>query len=112
MVTPGALTVAEGGQNAFTVKLGTAPTSDVTVTISKNGGGDADLSATMARLVEQSPLSADDIAAAVVAGLDRGDELIVPDEPARAACSRKLTDRRAYDAQMRGIASRMKERGA
>jgi NAD(P)-dependent dehydrogenase (short-subunit alcohol dehydrogenase family) len=75
-------------------------------------GGDADLSATMARLVEQSPISADDIAAAVVEGLDRGEELIVPDEPARAAYSRKLTDRPAYDAQMRGIASRMKERGA
>ena len=74
--------------------------------------GDADLSATMARLVEQSPISADDIAAAVIEGVDRGDELIVPDEPARAAYSLKVTDRAAYDARMRGIASRMKERGA
>jgi hypothetical protein len=45
VVTPATMTVPEAGQNAFTVKLGTAPTSDVTVTISKNGGGDADLGA-------------------------------------------------------------------
>lgn len=72
--------------------------------------GDADLAATMTRLVEQSPITADAIAEAVLEGLDGGVELIVPDEPARAAYSLKLTARRAYDEQLRGIAARMKER--
>jgi len=74
-------------------------------------GGDADLAATMTRLVESSPITADDIAVAVLEGVDRGDDLVVPDEPARAAYGLKLADRAAYDAQMRGIATRMKERG-
>jgi hypothetical protein len=60
--------------------------------------------------VEASPISADDIAAAVLEGVDRGDELILPDEPARTAYALKLADRPAYDAQMRSIATRMKER--
>jgi NAD(P)-dependent dehydrogenase (short-subunit alcohol dehydrogenase family) len=75
-------------------------------------GADADLAATMARFVSTSPLSADDIAAAVLEGVDRGEDLIVPDEPARAAYAAKRTDRAAYDAQMRTIAARMKERQA
>jgi NAD(P)-dependent dehydrogenase (short-subunit alcohol dehydrogenase family) len=73
-------------------------------------GRDADLAAAMSRLVEASPISADDIAAAVLEGVDRGDELILPDEPARTAYALKLADRPAYDAQMRSIATRMKER--
>ena len=75
-------------------------------------GSDPDLAANMARLVEKSPITADDIAAAVLEGLDRGDELIVPDEPARVAYDAKLHHRAAYDEQMRGIAARMKERQA
>jgi NAD(P)-dependent dehydrogenase (short-subunit alcohol dehydrogenase family) len=75
-------------------------------------GGDSDLAAQISRLVEQSPISADDIAEAVVEGLERGDELILPDEPARAAYTLKLTDRKAYDEQMRLTAARAKERDA
>lgn len=75
-------------------------------------GGDADLVATMTRLVERSPITADDIAAAVLDGLDSGVDLVVPDEPARAAYALKLADRSAYDEQMQGIATRMRERGA
>ena len=73
-------------------------------------GADADVGAKVAAMVEQSPISADDIAAAVLEGLDRGDELVVPDEPARAAVHLKQTDRAAYDAEMRRTAARMKER--
>jgi hypothetical protein len=36
--------------------------------------------------------------------------VIIPDEPARAAYASKLADRRAYDAQMRSTAIRMRER--
>jgi NAD(P)-dependent dehydrogenase (short-subunit alcohol dehydrogenase family) len=75
-------------------------------------GADADLSASMSRLIDSSSISADDIAGAVLEGLDRGDELILPDEPARAAYDSKLHHREAYDAQMRRTATRMKERGA
>ena len=67
-------------------------------------GGDADLAAQIARSIEQSPITADDIAAAVLEGIDRGDELVVPDEPARAAYSLKLSDRtglRRADARRR-----------
>jgi NAD(P)-dependent dehydrogenase (short-subunit alcohol dehydrogenase family) len=75
-------------------------------------GGDADLEAHITRLVERSPISADDIAVAVLDGLDRGLDLVVPDEPARAAYALKLADRPAYDAQMRATAARAKERDA
>jgi NAD(P)-dependent dehydrogenase (short-subunit alcohol dehydrogenase family) len=73
-------------------------------------GGDTDLAAHVSQLVESSPLSADDIAAAVLEGVDRGSELILPDEPAKAAYALKLADRAAYDAQMRATAARVKER--
>ena len=73
-------------------------------------GSDADVSAKVAQLVEQSPITADDIAAAVLAGLDDGADLVVPDEPARQAVALKRHDRAAYDAEMRRTAARLKER--
>jgi NAD(P)-dependent dehydrogenase (short-subunit alcohol dehydrogenase family) len=73
-------------------------------------GGDTDLVAHMTHLVEKSPISADDVAAAVMDGVDRGLELILPDEPARQAYALKLADRATYDAQMRAIAARVRER--
>ena len=75
-------------------------------------GQDTALAAQVTRLVESSPISADDIAVAVLDGIDRGLDLVVPDEPARAAYALKLADREAYDAQMRAIASRAVERDA
>lgn len=73
-------------------------------------GGDSDLATSMSRLVEKSLIGAEDIAAAVLEGIDRGDELVLPDEPARAAYALKLADRPAYDEQMRVTAARMMER--
>jgi NAD(P)-dependent dehydrogenase (short-subunit alcohol dehydrogenase family) len=73
-------------------------------------GTDTDVAAKVAAMVSQSPISADDIAAAVLAGIDAGEELIVPDEPARAAYDLKLNHRDAYDTEMRRTAARMKER--
>jgi NAD(P)-dependent dehydrogenase (short-subunit alcohol dehydrogenase family) len=75
-------------------------------------GGDTDLAEHIGRLVESSPISADDVAAAVLEAIDRGDDVVLPDEPARAAYALKLADRKAYDEQMRGIARRMKERSS
>jgi NAD(P)-dependent dehydrogenase (short-subunit alcohol dehydrogenase family) len=70
-------------------------------------GADEELAGVVAHLVRSSPITADDIAAAVLEGLDRGDELIVPDQPARDAYALKQTDRSAYDAVMRAQAARL-----
>jgi NAD(P)-dependent dehydrogenase (short-subunit alcohol dehydrogenase family) len=70
-------------------------------------GSDEAVAAVVSRLVEASVLTADDIAAEVLAGLARGDELIVPDQPARDAWSLKQTDRPAYDAVMRDQAAKL-----
>ena len=43
-VSSDALTVGEGGTGMYTVKLNKAPTADVTIAITKESGGDADLS--------------------------------------------------------------------
>jgi NAD(P)-dependent dehydrogenase (short-subunit alcohol dehydrogenase family) len=75
-------------------------------------GTDTDVAAKVAAMVAQSPISADDIAAAVLAGIDAGEELIVPDEPARAAYDLKRNHRDAYDTEMRRTAARMKERAS
>ena len=72
-------------------------------------GADAALGAVIGRLVETAPLGPDEIAAAVLEGLDRGDELILPDPAARAAYDLKRDDRAAYDLQMRHQAARLQE---
>jgi NAD(P)-dependent dehydrogenase (short-subunit alcohol dehydrogenase family) len=72
-------------------------------------GADTALGAVVGQLVETSPFTADQIAAAVLAGLDAGEELILPDPMARAAYQQKLTDRSAYDVQMRRQAARLDE---
>ncbi len=70
-------------------------------------GADQALGAVVTQLVESSPLTADDIAAAVLAGIDADEEIIVPDPAARAAYGLKLRDRAAYDAQLRHQAARL-----
>ena len=75
--------------------------------LSSMHGEDVALAGVIAHLVESSPLTADDIAAAVIEGVDRGDELIVPDQPARDAWALKQGDRAAYDAVMRAQADKL-----
>jgi len=70
-------------------------------------GSDHAVGAVITALVEHSTLTADDVAAEVLAGIERGDELIVPDEPARQAWQLKQTDRAAYDAVMRQQAAKL-----
>jgi NADP-dependent 3-hydroxy acid dehydrogenase YdfG len=70
-------------------------------------GSDEAVGAVVSQLVERSPLTADDIAAEVLAGLERGDEVIVPDQPARDAWALKQADRAAYDAVMRKQAAKL-----
>ncbi|CAA9387067.1 MAG: Oxidoreductase, short chain dehydrogenase/reductase family [uncultured Nocardioidaceae bacterium] len=64
-------------------------------------GADEALGSVMTRLVERSPYTADDIAAGVIEGVERGDELIIPDDAARFAYELKRDDRAAYDVMMR-----------
>jgi NAD(P)-dependent dehydrogenase (short-subunit alcohol dehydrogenase family) len=71
------------------------------------GGADRALVEVVRQLVETSPFTADEIASAVLVGLDRGEELILPDPMSRAAYAQKLTDRAAYDAQLRRQAARL-----
>jgi NAD(P)-dependent dehydrogenase (short-subunit alcohol dehydrogenase family) len=70
-------------------------------------GADEALGAVVTQLVESSPLTADDIAAAVLAGIDADEDVILPDPAARAAYDLKVRDRPAYDAQMRHQAARL-----
>jgi NAD(P)-dependent dehydrogenase (short-subunit alcohol dehydrogenase family) len=70
-------------------------------------GRDEAVGQVIGRLVDSSPVSADDVAAAVLDGIDRGEELILPDEAARAAYRLKTTDRPAYDALLRAQAAKL-----
>jgi NAD(P)-dependent dehydrogenase (short-subunit alcohol dehydrogenase family) len=75
-------------------------------------GSDEAVGAVIGALVANSPVGPDEIAAAVLEALDRGEELILPDEAARAAYRLKLTDRAAYDDVMRKQAARLNAMGA
>ncbi len=74
-------------------------------------GSDVAVGSVIGALVASSSVSADDIAAAVLAGVEAGDELILPDEAARAAYGLKVADRAAYDAVMRKQAARLNAMG-
>ena len=74
-------------------------------------GTDVAVGAVIGSLVASSPVSADDIAAAVLAGVDNGEELILPDEAARAAYGLKTGDRDGYNAVMRKQAARLNAMG-
>jgi len=73
-------------------------------------GADSAMSATARQLIEKSPRSADDIAAAVIDGVKKQRFLIVPDRPAQLAWLTKRFARPLYDRQMRRIAARADER--
>jgi short-subunit dehydrogenase len=70
-------------------------------------GTDTAVGAVIGALVANSPVSADDIAAAILAGLENGDEVILPDEAAQAAYGFKVADRAGYNALMRKQAARL-----
>ncbi len=70
-------------------------------------GTDTAIGQVIGGLVAAAPLGPEDIAAAVLEGMDRGDELILPDDAARAAYDLKVTDRAAYDQVMRKQAVRL-----
>lgn len=71
-------------------------------------GSDRAVGAVVAQLVADAPLGPAEIAAEILAGIDRGDEMILPDPAARAAVALKSSDRAAYDAQLRVQADRLR----
>jgi hypothetical protein len=70
-------------------------------------GKDEAVGEVVGALVANAPLGPDDIAREVLAGVDRREELILPDDAARTAYQLKLADRPAYDAVMRKQAARL-----
>jgi NAD(P)-dependent dehydrogenase (short-subunit alcohol dehydrogenase family) len=70
-------------------------------------GTDEAVGRVMAQLVTTAPLGADEIAAAVLQGLEEGRELILPDPAARQAYGLKVADRATYDELMRGQARKL-----
>jgi NAD(P)-dependent dehydrogenase (short-subunit alcohol dehydrogenase family) len=70
-------------------------------------GSDEAVGAVIGALVANSPVGPDDIARAVLEGVDRGEELILPDDAARAAYGLKVGDRAAYDQVMRAQAAKL-----
>jgi len=70
-------------------------------------GTDTAVGQVIGGLVSGAPLGPEDIAAAVLEGMGRGEEIILPDEAARAAYDLKVKDRAAYDQVMRRQAKRL-----
>jgi NAD(P)-dependent dehydrogenase (short-subunit alcohol dehydrogenase family) len=75
--------------------------------LSSMQGRDEILGKVIGTLVDSSPVGPDDIAAAVLEGLDNGEELILPDQAARDAYGLKVSDRATYDHVMRAQAARL-----
>jgi len=74
-------------------------------------GSDVAVGEVIGALVANSPVGPEEIARAVLEGVDRGDEVILPDEAARGAYGLKVTDRKAYDAVMRKQAAHLDAMG-
>jgi hypothetical protein len=74
-------------------------------------GSDEAVGAVIGSLVANAPLGPDDIARAVLEAVDRGEELILPDDAARDAYALKLADRATYDQVMRKQAARLNAMG-
>ena len=73
-------------------------------------GSDEAIGRLVGHLVAHSKITADDIATAVLAGIEAGEDVIVPDEAARQAYFLKWADRPAYDQVMRDQAAKLEAR--
>ena len=59
-------------------------------------------------MVNNATLTADDVAAKVVQGLDRRQLLVIPDKPARKAYLTKKYARKLYDKTQYGFGARLR----
>jgi NAD(P)-dependent dehydrogenase (short-subunit alcohol dehydrogenase family) len=75
--------------------------------LSSMRGSDRRVGEVVAGLIARSTVTAQEVAEAVLAGIAAGDDVIVPDEPARQAYALKWGDRAAYNALMRHQAARL-----
>ena len=71
-------------------------------------GSDKAMDAVAARLIEKSPYTADQVAAAVLKGIDQRAMVVLPDPPARKAVRTKRFARSLYDREQRRFAERIK----
>ena len=71
-------------------------------------GSDAAANQVAERLIEKSPYTADQVATAVMKGIDEQSMVIVPDEAAQLAVWAKANDRPTYDQEQRSFAARIK----
>jgi NAD(P)-dependent dehydrogenase (short-subunit alcohol dehydrogenase family) len=72
-------------------------------------GRDEALNQVVGKLVANAPRGPEAIATEVIAAVDRGDEVILPDPEARSAYDLKRTDRATYDQVMRAQARKLSE---
>jgi NAD(P)-dependent dehydrogenase (short-subunit alcohol dehydrogenase family) len=72
-------------------------------------GHDEKVGKVIGNLVASSKVTADDIAVAVLEGMAKGEDVIVPDEAARFAYYLKWADRPAYDDMMRKQADKLEQ---
>jgi len=71
-------------------------------------GSDAAANQVAGRLIEKSPYTAEQVATAVMKGIDEQSMVIVPDEAAQLAVWAKANDRPTYDQEQRSFAARIK----
>ncbi|GLY02247.1 MULTISPECIES: SDR family NAD(P)-dependent oxidoreductase [Actinoplanes] len=74
------------------------------------GGGDVAMERIAGAIIARAPLSADEMAVRVLAGIDSRKPLILPDGPARKAFWTKRLARRVYDRQMMAGGARLRKR--
>jgi NAD(P)-dependent dehydrogenase (short-subunit alcohol dehydrogenase family) len=74
-------------------------------------GSDEAVASIFRRLVADSPVGPEEIAAATLAGIDEGADLVLPDEAGRTAYEFKRSDRAAYDKVMRKQAANLARLG-
>lgn len=89
--------LAEYGVHAMAV----CPSYFRTGLVERMRGSDTAVGEVVGQLVAAAPLGPEEIAAEVLASLDRGEELCLPDQAARDAYALKQHDRAAYDAVLR-----------
>ncbi|GAB3852935.1 SDR family oxidoreductase [Nocardioides maradonensis] len=70
-------------------------------------GRDETLNQVVGKLVANAPRGPEAIAAEILAAVDRGDEVILPDPEARSAYDLKRSDRATYDQVMRAQAAKL-----
>lgn len=70
-------------------------------------GADQQVAAVVAGLVAHAPLGPEEMAERILTGLDRREQVILPDAAARDAVALKRSDPAAYDAQLRRQAARL-----